>query len=400
MQVIHISQNCWLGNLSSDMANNSYSYAGEIDMEKTIDNALNLEVNANSFAHFWLDGWIGDPDNIKRIQIIRRLVLIAAGRVLRKEATADTEAIWEEFKNMSVLHVGEQEFRNTLQDFVRRKVLVENQCGDISPKIPLFQSWLTDKGVRELLGTLRDLKHVRSILQDEEQVRVTDKEVMELEEQLDEFRFRGRAIEAIAIRRWLDQFDSAGDQRLMFGLLSRVSTYSEDAVRAKMKEALGIVTRNIRTTIKPGMRVRHDILVSSLDDSAAKSGLTYCRLFADENGIAARSVQTLDRLRRRFPGNSRIQRLVFIDDFSGTGQTLERGLKRNLDFLQCANSKGVQIIVIAVAGFAQARDRIERFIQQSGLEAKVHFCDTFGPEHQVFSEGSAIFPRSDRTRKC
>ena len=382
--------------LFSDMVGNRYSYASEVDMETANDNAWK-SVGENSFAHFWTDGLVGSSENTEKERVIRRSILIAAGRALRNcspdRYAVRREEIWAEFREVFGRLAEEHSFQVTLTDFLRRKVFVTDSSGNISPEIPLFRSWLVNKGVEELLATTRELEHVRSRLDREEEVRVKDTEITEL----DYFRYQGRAIEWSAIRKWLDQFDSAEDQRLMFKLLSRVRFYSEDSVRAKMHEAFGIVRRNIRTVVNPRARRRRDILVSSLDDSAAKSGLTYCKLFADENGIADRCVQPLGGLSRRFGENHQIQRLVLIDDFSGTGRTLEGGLKKNLALLQRANVEGVRIVLIAVVGFAQARDRIERFMEQSGLEADVHFCDSLGAEDQAFSEQSAIFPdRSER----
>ena len=315
--------------LFSDMVENRYSDASEFDMADTIDNALS-SIGANSFAHFWTDGLVEASDNAEEIRIIRRSVLIAAGRAYRKRASANSNEIWEEFRNSIGLPVEEQRFRVTLQDFVRRKILVEDEQGNITPKIPLFRSWLTDKGVGELLEDSRELDHLKARLQDEELIRVTDDEISGLCGKLEHFRFKGRLIERTAVKKWLEQFNGSQEQRLMFRLLSQVRTYDEGTVRSKMREALGIVTRNMRTVIDSRSRVRRNILVGSLDDSPAKSGMSYCRLFADENRISTQSVQTLTSLNQKLGGNQEIQRLVFIDDFCGTGRTLVDGVKRNL----------------------------------------------------------------------
>ncbi len=377
--------------LFADMVDNRYSDASEVDMGTAIDHTLST-IGANSFAHFWTDGLAQSPNNAEEIRITRRSVLIAAGRAFRKNPFVNYEGIWEEFKHAAGLPVEEQRFRITLQDFLRRKIFVEDEAGGVSPKIPLFRSWLMDKGVRDLLEDSQELDYLRSRLQEEEEVRVTDGEILCLSERLENFRYRGRAIETTAIRRWLGQFDGPREQRLMFRLASAVRCYDEDAVRTKMREAFGIVMRNMRTVIEPRARVRNDILVSPLDDSPAKSGSTYCRLFVSENRLSTNSVHTLESLERRFPTNNEVQRLVLIDDFSGTGATLAGGLKRHSDLLRRLNSEGVRIIVIALVGFSEAREHIEHFVEQAGIEADVYFCDELGPEHRAFSESSSIFP--------
>ena len=243
---------------------------------------------------------------------------------------------------------------------------------------------------------------LRSRLQDEEQIRVKDEEIFGLCNDLMHFHYRSQGIEPMAISNWLNQFNGPTDQRLMFRLLSGIQVYDENIVRAKMREAFGIVARNMHTVIEASARVRSDILVSSLDDSAAKAGLTYCRLFASENRISARSVQPLRSLDRRLGGHQNVQRLVLIDDFSGTGRTLVGALKRELEFLQRVNSQGIQIMLLTVAGFAEARSRIERFVDQRDLDAHVYFCDELGLEHKAFSEDSRVFPdpgERDRARQ-
>ena len=76
--------------------------------------------------------------------------------------------------------IGEHRFRMTLQDFVRRRVLVEDGEGIITSKIPLFRAWLRGNGVGELLEDSRELDDLRAKLEDEERTRVRDEEVADL----------------------------------------------------------------------------------------------------------------------------------------------------------------------------------------------------------------------------
>ena len=385
--------------LFSDMVENRHTDASELDMTSAINKALK-SIGGNAFAHFWTDGLVERSEDAESIRVLRRSVLIAIGRAFRKFPIINSDIIWEEFRNATSLSVEFNSFVFILRDFERRKVFVEDQEGNISAKIPLFQSWLKDRGVEELLGDSRELELLESTLQDEEQVRVKDDEILGLCNDLEHFRYRGRPIEPMAIRKWLNQFNSPKDKRLMFRLLSNIRVYDENSVRSKMREAFGIVSRNMRTVIEAGARVRSDILVSSLDDSAAKSGLTYCRLFASENQISAQSVQPFKSLDRKLGSvNQSIQRLVIIDDFVGTGKTVIEALKREVEFLKRANSEGIQIILLALAGFAESRSRIERAINQYCLDARVYFCDELGSEHKAFSKDSRIFTdRSERDR--
>ena len=231
---------------------------------------------------------------------------------------------------------------------------------------------------------------------------VKDEEIIDLCETWRQFRFRGQSILPATVRRWLEQFDNMEDQRLMFRLLVGLRMYDEHGVRTKMNEAFGIVTRNMRTVIEAGSRVRRDILVSSLDGSAAKAGMTYCRLFVSENQISSESVNPIRLLERRINEQSEIQRLVIIDDFAGSGSTLIDGLKEHMDILKMANAKGIHVVIIVVVGFGRTRDRVNRFIADNGLVANLYFCDELGDEDKVFSDMSTIYAESqerDRARQ-
>ncbi len=376
--------------LAADMVNQRSSDASEADMDDAIDNSLKSTVGANSFAHFWLDGIPEDADDAEARSMQRRSVLIAVGHALRNRDALNSDVILDEFKNPADPNWREGHFQQALRDFIRRGILVEGEKGELSAKIPLFKSWLTDNGVGELLADFGEQDYLSKRLQREESERVNDQEVLAVSEGLGHF--RGRRVETSAIRRWLDQFDTPSDRRLMFKVLSNVRIYSEDAIRSKMHEAFGIVARDMFTKVEPRARVRKDILVSYLDESPAKAGSTYCRLFASENNLSAQSVLTLETLKRRMKGDGQIQRLVLIDDFAGTGRSLVNGLKRELDTLQSANVEGIRVILIALVGFGSARTSVERFIKSNDLDARVCFCEELGDEDRAFHETSRAFP--------
>lgn len=376
--------------LFSNLVEHRDSDAGEYDAKNAIQDVLRT-ISSNSFAHFWTDGLTKATQEIDQHMSICRTVLIAFGRALRIGPNPDSDVIWNEFRNRAGLPYEEQSFRQTLQELVRRKVLVESGQS-YTPKVPLFGAWLKDKGVGALLEDSPELDALRLKLQEEEALRVTDQEVSNLANRLASFLYRDRSIDAKAIRNWLEQFGSPQEERLMFQLLSGVKYCGQDMIRSKVNEAFKIVTRNMHTIIRPGTRVRRDIIVSSLDESPAKSGLTYCRLFASENQISAELVLTINSIDEKDLAARKIQRLVLVDDFSATGQTMVEGLKKHMALLKRVNSVGIRIVVVTLVGFAKARERLERFISRNGLSADVYLCDELGDEDKAFSEESRVFP--------
>ena len=378
--------------LSLDMVESRFTNASEVDMEAAIIKKCSGIV-ASSFAHFWSDGLIEHSGDVDGIRTIRRSVLIAVARALRKPGDVNSQAVWREFKEADFTRVGEERFRTTLQDFFQRKILVQNEHNDISAKIPLFQSWLMGRGVEELLPSGRESDLLAAKIRQEEEERVKADEILGLCENISHFRYRGKATEVASVRRWLDQFSTLQDQRLMFKLLSGVTFYDETLIRVKMREMMGIVERGMEAELIIGReRLHRGIVVSTLDSSAAKGGYSYCRLFADEHNILATNAMPLGIGLEQALQDRRTQRLLLIDDFAGSGETLVKGLDRAMPFLRLANRRGIPIVLCAVVGFAHARTHIEEYIADQKLNAKVHFCDTLGSEHQVFSDHSALFP--------
>ena len=382
--------------VSANMASQRHSDASEFDIALAFETAT-ASVEANSFAHFWTDGIVEDATNTKKIELERRSVLIATGQSFRKHENTTFETILIELKNVTGPSIGEEGCRHVLHDFVSRGVLTEDASGYFAAKIPLFSDWLTDRGVGELLADFTEMDYLRTRMEEEERLRITDIELGVVCERLGHY--RGKAIEPSTVRQWLEQFGATEDQRLMYCLLFAINMYDEDKVRSKMREAFGIVARDIVTNVFEGERARRNIIVSYLDSSEAKSGPNYCRLFASENRIFHKQVQTLGSIDIESDSRHMVQRLVLVDDFSGTGNTIIEGLQCNLGTLQEINGRGIKILVVVMVGFAKARGRIESFIDDNELKADVYFCDELGDEDKAFSPTSSTFPTDiDRIR--
>ena len=45
-----------------------------------------------------------------------------------------------------------------------------------------------------------------------------------------------------------------------------------------------------------------------------------------------------------------------------------------INSLRMANEAGIQIVIVALVGFSAARDAIENYIDDKGLDAVVYFC--------------------------
>ena len=382
----------------SDMVEKEHSDVSEFDMDVAIRNTI-ASVASNSFAHFWNDGLIEDPGTANETRSVRRSVLIAVGRSLRKGMDITADRIWGEFRLHSGLSMPRGRFESTLNEFESRRILKPHGEGNVDVEIPLFRSWLEEKGVGELVADAREIENVNTSLTHEEETRVKDEEIAELIDGWRHFRYQGRSKEASDVKKWLRQAPHVDDQRLLFRILENLEVYDQLRLRSKMHEAFGIVGRGLAKAPRGHARVRRDVLVTTLDESPEKGGWQYCNLFGDENQLAKGSVQSFLWIERSPNRLDSFERLVIIDDFAATGNTIVRGLSEKLDLLKKANRFGLKIIVMAVVGFEAAKRRIENFAKRNVIDLEVHFCDTLETRDQVFSSDSKIFPEEgDRER--
>ena len=381
--------------LRDNMVAREDSNASRKDVEGAIDRKIR-DIPPNSFAHFWMDGILPNSDEIERIQTARRFVLTAASQLLNDGESLSKARVVERAKQSRDRTLLESDYFAALDDLHSRKIIVG--FGDeIDMKMPLFKNWLMQIGGDSILPDSTQRLYVNRRQEEEDRHKITDDEVFTL---CSKFDASGRRVEPTTVREWLSRFGATRDQRLMFELLQGVTVYGRDLEREKLREAFGIVARDMPNSDSVGGYPNHrGILISCLDESPARGGVAMCRLFAGENGLHADSFVYVGDLFNAINRRRKVQRLVLIDDFAGTGGTLERALTSNLETLKRANSKGIRIIVLAIAGFTRAQSRISEFIHSNDLDAVVHFCDPLGDEYMAFSVRSRIFPNpSDRDR--
>lgn len=125
--------------------------------------------------------------------------------------------------------------------------------------------------------------------------------------------------------------------------------------------------------------------------------------------MSAESFVTLEQVRRRIAPvvhsndgtmGTPFQRLVLLDDFAGTGWSLIEGLKSSAETLKMVERAGVGIVLIVVAGFDLAYERVVACVDEMDLNVVVHFCDQFGEEHMAFAKGSGTFGSDDERREA
>jgi len=195
------------------------------------------------------------------------------------------------------------------------------------------------------------------------------------------------------------------EQKLMFRILKHVRFYTTAQVRAKMAEAHGIVERQLAKRQLPnrmehGQRKRRDILVSHLG-GVAKSGVRYGQLYADENGILNDSVIERDKLSLALATLGRVNALVLVDDFIGSGQSAI-GTFRELSESDRQQFRREDLVVVyaVVCGLESGRAKLDAALAEMELPVHVHLCDQLTEADRCFADNSRVFPDAEERRKA
>lgn len=367
--------------------------------EKEVEEATKITINklaSNSFLHFWEDG-LFEIDRAEKRSMDRRKVLLALAEISRKDINFNQETIIEQAMKYGL---NEHEVKFELRDFERRQIIVSEDDTVYKYKVPLFGKWLKEKGLHEIITTFTDLDAILSTKKQEEEAYVRSEEIIQLISNWGQY--LSRPITEDKVRAWLNQFKENTEQRLMFRILKHLKFYNGDNLRTKMKEAHGIIVRGgislRRYETGNQRRKRADILVSYLEDNPSKSGCSYAKIFADENQIYTKNIIERGKLAQTLTDQTRmekIQCLVFVDDFIGTGgsacQYFEELANECGELLRNPN---LIVFFISVSGFHEAKIRLETKLYELNFNVKVHICDPLDESDKVFSDQSKIFSKS------
>jgi hypothetical protein len=324
---------------------------------KEVERAVESEIStfgANSFAHLWQDGVL-KPNSEREPDILRRMrVLVALARCLRHKQKTNIEAI---AINRASSMLAEAEIGPILNDFVRREVLVErDQLYGFG--LPIFQLWLVDVGVSQLVADTLNEELANIVLALENEALVRSEEIAALSRGWPTY--QGKHVGSDDIRAWYQQVESIRDQRLLFELLKRTRIFTEVHVRERLRAAHSMLRPTLPEFVirKRGER-RKDVILTYVD-GAGKSGAAYASTYAEENGISTDCVLSRsdlgERLRNHEKSDQRPAALLVIDDLAATGESLVDNLKSFcVEFGQLLHGIKVRVITLVATEEAQAR---------------------------------------------
>lgn len=339
---------------------------------------------SNSFQHFWQDGITETGARGEEIIINRKKILISLGEIVRK---GKSEVSKTEFIETAVRHgLTEEVVKSELREFVRRNVMEEDD-NKYRCKAIFFQEWLKEQGISEIMTTCTDYEMYLRERVLEEEAYVRPDEITKLIKNWGPY--QGKTITSEEVRTWLNQLGDNRNQRLMFQILKHIRFYGDDVIRAKTREAHGIVKRDIVYEIKQSKKKRNDILISYLD-GPAKSGAHFAKLYADENKIYVNSVVEKTKIDKALEENQDIKAIVFMDDIMGTGGTAITHFKW-INSQYGEKLRNVKLYFITVCGFNKAKLALMEYLDTLSLEVNVHVCDNLDEGDRCFTEVSRTF---------
>ena len=372
-----------------------YSYSVESkDAEVTasevevVQRRVIQKLDINAFAHYLRDGVRGNEDEREIVATDRSHLLRSWVRCVRANRPRTIEALQESGRSRSL---DPSSVAPLLDDFCRRRVFVEAQ-GTYNPKVQLFSLWLKEHGISQLIPDPLGDELALAKQNREAAAYVSSKEILELVEKWDIY--LSRRVREEKVRAWLEQVESVVDQRLLFTILTHVKFIGLEDAQQMFEAAHAWMRRKLPVPIKRRRSERRSDIFVSYVDGAGKSGAECARMYARVNEIVLSNVIAPQEVESRFADvdKSNFVGLVIVDDFIGTGNTLQCGLKQ---LSQCFDLFQVgtkyPLLVVALCGTVEGEIRVRDHIKQSLSDADLYLCDVLAPQHYAFHQDNCIW---------
>lgn len=341
------------------------------------------ELDTNSFAHFWKDGINSEREAAEIIELKRLRTLVAYGRASRLGVTTK-EAICAEIVSAN-MHP--QEAIPIIDDFCRRDIMID-QDEQYAIQVPVFSRWLLDVGISKLISSTLadDLEATQRIHNDTAYVKATEIEAVVKHWPL----YRGSQITGESVRAWLEQVCDAQEQRILFTIIQNLRFVTPAQIGEALKNAHSRIIGKIAPPLTRETKIekRRDLLVTYLD-GVGKSGATYARAYAKENGLLMERVMERSRAQRRLAGDGESPNaVVLVDDVAGTGKTLSELLKEFLEE-SASNfvSNSITLAIVLIFASEEAQERISNVLKKyPDVKSHIYVNEIIGDNHRAFTE--------------
>ena len=339
--------------------------AREVDAAVRI---LMARIDPTSFSHYWEDFLLDEEARRDEVTLNRRRCLLAFGLACRAGGSAPIDSVIDAGARIGM---DAATTRHEIESLERRRLVI-SEGEEFMPRIRLFGLWISDSGQKQIVLTADELESARSAIDQRARLRVS----------LDEARnmmqgwgaFRGSTVTSERLLQYLEQFGDARDQRLIFRLLGRLKFIGDAQEAEMMRESYRHLEHNMRT--RYGKWKKSQITIS-YTGPVGGSGLAMARSFAIVNGfLRTKQIHKPELLRGE--GESGVTDVVLIDDFVGSGQTLETELPDIAKWV--ADDQVVHLFLLA--GMTMGVDRVSDTARRVFGEGRV----TIRCLHEIVSE--------------
>lgn len=351
------------------------------DVERAVS-AIAARNDLELFAHFWEDGiFSNDVDERRRVELERRHLLAAVAEC-RRSGRSEPDRVEAAAERLGVTKATA---RRTRQDFVRRGVLAEKDSM-VTAKVPLFDAWLEDEGAYQLTPKGIAERTEGEIQAADAAAQVSPSEITRLLRQWRGFKYRGESITRDDVVQWLDQFDNAVEQRLMFRLLERFRLITEAELLEGLRRLNRLIGHEGRISLDRGQRTLAHVVVAGVGGPGT-SGEAIAYKYRQANNVRQRNVVGVDQIGARLAEDPAVRSVVLVDDFIGSGKTVTKSLAT----IGSVDRTDVQFYVFAVSGIPEAVVQIERDDAAAQLGVRVELAHALNSSQRPFTADSAVF---------
>ena len=381
------------------------TFVGESDVEQ-IRRELLRTLGPTNFAHFWEDVPLLDAE-LKSRTIAKNCLYLTCISSLNGhyEELNDLLEAQEGLELSSFERLTREDFREIESQLFQRGIVTRerNNGGHVEIKLPVFRDWVAENGESQLLPIWQRFQSQIQRKSDEKTKEIqlyveagtfpiSEDELLPVSEKLI---YLGKQKDVAEVRRWLRQFDDDNRIEVAFSLLRRLveKGFVNEGASVNNLEKMKKCIQARRLEVGNGnwrmVRRRLDNLCISYVDSETKSGAATARDLAKR--MSPGRCGRLNDIRAWIRGHiDSDPLLVIVDDFAGTGNTLNSGLERLFmedDKVLNKLGKEGRILCCLQTAFPEAVQRLESEFP----DVCVFVMETFGDEVRAFEPGGDIF---------
>lgn len=301
-------------------------------------------LGATNFAHFWEDNPILDAEDKRRESAENCMALTCVSALGGRFESVDELMESQEALPLANEDRGTSaEMRQACARLLQRGVLERRKDGEGQVvALQIFREWLGENARAKLLPVWCEYKaswKSREISLDrgEDQDLILDNSFPIGEDEMlavaQRLIFCGRQKDVAEIKSWLRQFDDDGRIEVAFSLLQRISDkgFINEGARAlsvhKLEEMINAKRLSVGAGAWTMVKSRRDNLAIGYVDGEHKSGGALARELRASlrPGKCTPAVEIDVWMRGHVDSDAMV---VIVDDFSGTGNTLVKGLRR------------------------------------------------------------------------